>query len=156
MFQLIDFNKNGFLSPDDMHLWVNNIEKELQPQPDAKLIAKLREEMVVYTAAMGLLPGKESNREQFVKDMAAMGVREVAKHKKGEQTLLERVNNAWYDVVDTNHDEAITSEEYQAIAKACNLGDVGEFFKTLDKNKNGKLERKELNDYEFNQWFGLN
>ena len=59
---------------------------------------------------------------------------------------LERVHNAIFDIVDQNHDGHVTLEEYKIFMEASDhKSDVAEAtFKVLDKNKNGKIERKEL------------
>ena len=57
----------------------------------------------------------------------------------------------------TNHDGTISLEEYRAVFGIVEFPEsyVDEIFKAIDTNKNGKLERKELNDFEFKLWYGL-
>ncbi len=155
VYELTDFNKDGHISVEDWELWVDNIEREVKP--DAKLVEALRVRMREFCAAMGLTPGRKANKEEFLKGLAEMAARERAKRLRGEETLLERMNNAWYDAVDTNHDGFVTLDEWRTILKACNLNPscADETFKLIDKNKNGKIERKELTDHEFKFWFTL-
>lgn len=153
IFAQLDVDKSGYLSLEDWELTISNIEKEINPDP--KLLEALRTRMVEYCAAMGLTRGKRLTKEEYVKEMAKMAADEVAKRKRGEEPLLFKVNHAFYDVVDTNHDGHVTLDEYKAILRAWRFGPEAaeESFRVIDTNKNGKIERSELNHHEFNFWF---
>lgn len=154
-YKIVDYNKDGFLSVEDWELWVDNIERDVNPDPN--LIDTLRTRMREYCAGMGITPGVKATMGEFIKGMAAMAERERAKRLRGDETLLERLNHAWYDVVDTNHDGCVTLEEYRKVLKACNLdpSTADQSFKVIDKNQNGKIERSELTNFEFQFWFML-
>ena len=155
LFAQADLNKNGFLELADWELWVNNTEKACNPSPAVS--SKLRQAMRDFCAGLGLTEGKKSTREQFVKDFAAFAVVERRKKERGEEPLLLKLNVIWYDVVDTNHDGSLTLDEYRTVMSACNFDPsaADATFKILDKNKNGKVEIKELNEHEFKFWFAL-
>ena len=155
VFASMDLNKNGYLELDDWLTMVRNIERDTKA--DAALIAKLNEVMHEYCAGMGLTPGKKSTREEFVKDMAAFAASERSKTKAGERPLLFKTNDAWYDVVDTNHDGFVTRDEYRIVMKAGSYSTAAAdaSFDHIDTNKDGKIERKELYQHEFNFWYEL-
>ena len=156
LFDLLDRNKNGTIESDDWTIWVDNINEMVKP--DAKLIENLRKASSDAAAAMGILPGKKISQDEYIKNMAQMAVKENEKRNKGERTHTDILNDAWYDVVDTNHDGFVTLDEYRLVLKASNFGaeSADETFRILDANKNGKIERKELTDHEFKYWYGLN
>lgn len=153
VFVIVDFNKKGFMSLEDWELWVDNIQRDLNPDP--ALVKNLREVMREYCQGIGLKPGVQLTPKQFVQKFAVFAAVEKAKYDMGEEPFLFKLNHAWYNVVDTNHDGTITLDEYTKVTKACNFGDdaASVAFETIDKNHNGKLERKELNEHEFKFWF---
>ena len=85
-----------------------------------------------------------------------MAIAEKARKEKGEETLLHKLNDAWYDAVDTHHDGCVRLDEWRIVLRAGNMESAAdEIFKALDKNKNGKIERKKLSDNDFNFWYVL-
>ena len=154
LFNLLDYNKNGFLEPDDWQLWVSNIEKACKPDPP-QLIDRLRELTGVYFEAIGIKEGRHLTCDEFVKGFSEFAVQEYAKKARGETPILYPMNDAVYDVADTNKDGFVTLDEYRRIFQACNLPEsaADEAFKVADANNDGKLDREELNNYEFKFWF---
>lgn len=155
VFDRLDMDKNGYLSNEDWELWAKNIEKMVKPAPH--LMAALRARIEEYCAALGIVPGTQSTRDEFVKGIAAMAVIERAKSQRGEETLLHKLNDAFYDIVDTNHDGSVTLGEWKVILEACNIESsaANKMFNTLDKNKDGKIGRRVLTDTEFEFWYAL-
>ena len=154
-FDMIDLNKNGTLEEADWMRWAENIKRDVNP--DAALLDNLTKAMGNFTAAMGATAGKKLNKDEYVKVSAEMAVAEQAKKAKGERTLVSYVNEAWHAVVDKNHDGFVTRDEFHAIMKACNVTTemADARFNAMDKNKNGKIELKELSEAEENFWFEL-
>ena len=154
-FDMIDINKNGTVEEEDWTRWIENIKRDVNP--DAALLDKLKKAMGDYTAAVGVIAGKKLNKDEYVKAMAEMAAAETARKAKGEKMLSASVNDAWHDVVDKNHDGFITLDEFRTVMKACNatqaMADAR--FNAIDKDKNGKVERKELREAEEKFWYGL-
>ena len=50
-------------------------------------------------AAIGIVPGKQINKDDFLNSVAALAIAEKARKEKGEEMLPQKVNNTWYDVV---------------------------------------------------------
>ena len=156
LFDFVDLNKNGTMEVEDWLRYVDNINREVKP--DTRLYENLRQAMLNNIAAMGLTPGKKLTKDEYVKNMADMAVRENAKRSRGEKTYLEILENAWYAIMDINHDGVVTLDEYRIVLKVCNFSaeEAEAGFRAMDTNKNGKVELKELIDHELNYWFPRN
>ena len=154
-FDMIDINKNGFVEEDDWKRWIENIKKDVNP--DAKLIDNLTKAVTDYTTAMGATSGTKLNKDEYVKAAAKMAASESARKAKGEATLGSIMTTALHDVVDKNHDGTVSLDEFTTVMKACNAPPamIEARFKAIDKNNNGKIERKELIESEENFWYGL-
>ena len=155
MFTDTDVDKNGYVSVADFIKFVDNLAKEAPDRPD--LITKLRAVMVEWAAAIGIKEGIKASKQEYLKLMAAMAVSENAKVKRGEKSLIYKLDNALFDVVDVNHDGNITLNEYKLVMKAFNLDEASSEagFAAVDKNKNGRIERNEFIETEFKFWFSL-
>ena len=154
LFNLLDYNKHGFLEPADWQLWMNNIEKACKPDPP-QLIDRMRELFGVYFDAIGIKEGKQLTCDEFVKGFSEFAIQERAKKERGEIPILYSMNDAVYDVAGTNKDGFVTLDEYRRIFQACNFPEsaADEAFKVVNANHDGKLDREELNNYEFKFWF---
>ena len=150
-FTVLDRNKNGFLSQEDWTSWVDNLSKIIKM--GAKEEARLREVHVKFAAKLGATgPGVQVSVDQFVAAVA-----DFSSKREENSAFLTEVNQAWFDVVDTNDDGTISLAEYTKILQACNMSaEVAEMiFKAVDKNNNGKAEFKELAAMGEKFWFSL-
>ena len=155
VFKLVDISKRGYITLEDWELWIDNIERDVSPDPT--LVAKLRKSLREFCGAegIGLTPGKKSTLEDFVNDL--MPKFSAAQGEKG-QSLLRQLNEDWYNIVDTTKDGIwVTLDGYKKIMKACNFDDsVAEAtFQLLDKENVGKVKRDKLIEMEFEFWFSL-
>ena len=155
LFDVADVNKDGYLEAADLELWVDNIARATNAKP--VLVDKLRQCMREYCTAVGLTPGKRSTREQYIRDFAAFANAERLKKERGEELSSHKLNNAWYDVVDTNRDKTVTLDEYRTVMGACNFPEsaADAMFKLIDKDNDKKISRSEIREYEFKVYFGL-
>lgn len=154
VFVLLDTNKNGYLSLEDYELSTSKLAKVAEP--DHKLLTVLRTRMEEFCTALGLTRGKRLTKEEYVKATAKLAEEEVARKKRGEELLLFKYKHAVYDVVDMNHDGCVTLDEYKKVFGALVGGEHAEAsFKMLDKNNNGKIERSELNQHDYNFWYTI-
>lgn len=155
-FDRVDQNKNGTIEVKDFEDLLANVNREIKP--DAKVYENFRQVVMEHITNMGITPGKKLTKDEYVKNMAKMAVVENAKKGKGEKASLAKVNDALYDMVDINRDGFVTLDEFRTVTKVaygCNAAEAEAGFRAIDTNKNGKIERKELTDYEVNFWFGL-
>ena len=155
LFDFVDLNKNGTLEVDDWIRYVDNVNREVKPNP--KLYENLRQAMLNAIAAMGVLPGKKLTKDEFVKNFAEMAVTDSKKRSRDEKTYIGILENAWYDTLDINHDGFVTLDEYRIVLKAWGFTpeEVEAGFSAMDTNKNGKISRKEFVDHVLDYWFGL-
>ena len=152
IFEHLDFNKNGYLSVEDWTIWIDNIQRDINPDP--ALVEILRQKMTEYCAGIGLTPGVQLTQDEFVEKFANFAAAEKARHDRGEQPLLFKLNEAWYDVVDINRNGSLSLEEYSKVMSACNFA-ASSAFMVLDKNRDGRVERSELNEQQYKFWFSV-
>jgi hypothetical protein len=122
-------------------------------EPDPELLAVYRDAVDQQCAAFGLGPGKD----EHVEEMAKYCESEIARMKRGEETLLRKMHDAFFDVIaaDKNHDGFITVEEYKMMWKVYGLDpDVaGAVFKNMSEVQDGRIPRRELHEQSHNGWF---
>lgn len=153
---MLDVDKSGYLTRKDYDVGQRMIKLEMEPDPKLfALYCDATEEFCV--SALGLTQGKRLTKEEYVKQAANAAESELEKRKRGEETLLGKVQNAYFDVIDKNHDGFVTLEEYKLTMKINGLdSEAAEAaFKLIDKNKNGKVERRELIEHQLNFWLKL-
>lgn len=144
LFDSLDTDKNGYVSKEEFHTSINRLALKVTDRPE--LIEKLRKSTVELTDAIGLGEGEKPDKKKFLKLVAAFAVDQKAKADKGEETVTEKHNVALYDVVDRNHDGNLTWDEYKSVMVSSGYDEAAARieFDALDKNKNGKIDRKEL------------
>ena len=153
LFDQSDLNKNGTLSIEDFYIWIEQLEKEVKPEK--ALLTKLREKCQAFWENVGLKPGVQLTKQEFVDRLAEISVVERAAYDRGEKTLFYQYTDAVFDAVDTSRDGFLQLSEYQKMMKASNFdADTAEYaFKLIDANHDGKLSRQELLDYNSKYWF---
>ena len=150
-FHILDANKNGFLTQGDCTVMVTNIKKyiELSAENEAKLLRLLVEQC----ARLGVPdPDTRLSQEEYVKAAA-----NFASKEEENRPFVVEINQAWFDVLDTNEDGTISLEEYTKCIQASNFPPEAAkaLFDSIDKNHNGKIEVKELISQHVNFWFGI-
>ena len=158
-FTRVDQNKNGLIEAADFEVMLNNLAREVK-QADPKVHDNFRRILMdKHIVAMGITSGKKLTKEEYVKNMAKMAAVEHGKRIRGEKLSLAEVNDAMYDLMDVNHDGTVSLDEFTTVMKVaygCDAKEAEATFRRMDTNKNGKLERNELTDYELKFWFDLN
>lgn len=150
----MDSDKDGILTINDM---VDDIKKYKHLNSDPKVIEKYRMALCEFAASLGLYPGITLTKDEYVKAAAAHSQREMTTFESGEGSLLHKVNNALFDIVDKNHDGNISLEEYRAFTKMSSLDEsyADAMFKGIDANHDGKVSRMEFSNYELKYWCTL-
>ena len=149
LFDSFDLNKNGYLSTEEFKTGIDRLAQKVTDRPE--LIAKLREASAELTTAIGITETTKADKKKFVELLAAFVTEEKAK------ALIEKHNEALFDVVDRNHDGHITWEEYKSVmeTRGFNEPSARAAFDFLDKDKNGKIDRKELAIADVHFWTSL-
>ena len=160
LFIRLDRDNDGFVSMDDFMAQIDKFERDHVPTPSngessPELIQNLRSCMQEICSAMGLTPGKKATKYEFIRDILVYAPREIEKRQKGEDALIDKLNNAWYDAICTTHDGHVTLEEWRIITNAWQLDHsvADKTFSTIDHENKGKISRKELNEKLFMFWF---
>ena len=101
--------------------------------------------------------GKRLSKEEFLQQAAKAAESEADRKKRGKQTLLSKVHNAYFDVIDKSHDCFMILDEYKLTMKINGLGSEAAeaAFKLVDKNGNGKVEHRELIEHQLNFWLTI-
>lgn len=152
-FDSIDLNKNGLLAIEEIQQWATNLQEKCQSTPEK--VNRLRENLNEFWGAIGLLPGKEINKHEFVLGIARLGESELQRQRNNEVTLHSKLNNSFFDIMDINNDGTVSLEELKIMMEACNKNstEAESWMTAVDTNKNGRVERDELNKFEFDFWF---
>ena len=160
LFVRLDRDKDGFVSMDDFMAQIDMFEKDHVPMPSngdssPELIQNLRSCMQEICSAMGLTPGKKVTKYEFIREILVYAPREIEKKRKGEDALIDKLNNAWYDAVGITHEGHVTLEEWRKVTNAWQLdvSDADKTFSSIDHENEGKISRKELNEKLFMFWF---
>jgi len=157
LFIRLDRDKDGFVSMDDFMAQIDKFESEHVPMPSnaPELIQNLRSCMQEICSAMGLTPGKKVTKYEFIREILVYAPREIEKKRKGEEVLIDKLNNAWYDAVGITHEGHVTLEEWRVVTNAWQLDRsvADKTFSTIDHENKGKISRKELNEKLFMFWF---
>ena len=160
LFIRLDRDNDGFVSMDDFMAQIDKFEREHVPtssngDSSPESIQNLRSCMQEICSAMGLTPGKKATKYEFIRDILVYAPREIEKKRKGEDALIDNLNNAWYDAVCSTHDGHVALEEWRIVTNAwqldCSVAD--KTFSTIDRENKGKISRKELNEKLFMFWF---
>ena len=139
-FNFMDKNKNGFLTQEELTSRADKLKKITGVKDEEE--AKLREALVKLAVKLGATgPEVQIDQDGYVKAAA-----EFASKKEESTAILNEVNEAFFNCVDTNDDGTISVEEYGKVLQASNMKPEGAkvIFDLIDKNHNGKIEMKEL------------
>ena len=144
LFSQFDSKKHGYLSREDYELFHQKMAKIVTDRP--ALIAKAQEVTFMFTDALGLTEGVRADKQKYLALVAELAVAERERMKRGEETLVAKMYDAFFDIADKNHDGYVTLEEYKIFNHAINYppDTADATFSLLDKKKTGKIERKEF------------
>ena len=154
-FVVSDVNKNGYVSREDFMLGIDKLAAKITDRPE--LMAKAREVTEEYATAMGLTEGVKADKQLYLELAAKMALAETARAKKGEMTLIEKVENATFDLIDTNRDGVLVWKEYEQLTSCSNMEPeaLKAAFNFLDKSGDGKISRKEFMAADVQFWTTL-
>ena len=108
-FDSVDLNKNGYLTIDEFMQWAENMRVSCKAS-DSEM-TKLKEQLRIFWGTVGLKPGIEMPKDEFIQGMNRMARDELDRQQRGVKTLHEQLNNAFFDVMDVNNDGVVTLDE---------------------------------------------
>ena len=108
-FDSVDLNKNGYLTIDEFMQWAENM-RVLCKATDSQM-TKLKEQLRIFWGTVGLKPGIEMPKDEFIQGMNRLARDELDRQQRGVKTLHEELNNAFFDVMDVNNDGIVTLDE---------------------------------------------
>ena len=155
MFITIDHNKSGFITVNDV---VINVRKYSHLNSDPKLIENVRAAQTEFAAVLGIVPGISLTKEEYVSAYAKIAPGEVAKVRSGEGSAIHKMLNRIFDLFDTTYDGIVSKERYRNFVKVCEMfppSYIDSIYDFLDTKKTGKVERKEICDYQYKVTFTL-
>jgi len=136
--------KRVLFSPDRM--------KQLAGASDEQ-VEKMRKAVRNFFGACGVTE-KGLGREDWVEAHQVFTEAEKEKRKRGEQSLIAEISNAYFDVMDKNGDGALGLLELKTIMKAFKVPEetACAFFDAADVDKSDRLERDEMHDLFHRFW----
>lgn len=142
-FDTFDKNTDNYMTITEVLHWAERMKQMCDANEDD--IEKVRQALRDFFEACGVTE-KGLRRENWVEANQVFGEAERERMRHGESTLVARVGNAYYDVLDRDKDSLVSMPE---LKKMMNVFRVPEeaaytFFEKADLNKDGKLQRSEM------------
>jgi len=78
-------------------------------------MTSLQEQLQIFWGAVGLKPGVQMTKEEFIQGMNRLAQDELDQEQKGVKTFHEQINNAFFDVMDVSNDEKVTLDEVKVL-----------------------------------------
>jgi len=154
-FDFMDKNKNGVLTMNEIMWYARNLQKYTGKRE--KDIEPFKNVLKETFTVMGVTP-EGAKREEWLGKHANFCAQELKLMKEGKPTRMRRLYDAFFAILDVNHDSLLTKAEFAVFAKCVGWPeDMAEkFYKCADKNGNGWLEVEELHNACNEFWYHNN
>jgi len=151
-FDTFDLDEDNKLTFREVLFWPNRM-KHLIGANDEE-IESLRKAVRILFGACGVTEDGLC-REDWVEANQVFAEAEKQRMKRGEETLIAVLGNAYFDVLDKEGDGTVGLEELKTIMRAFQVPQEAAytFFDAADVDKSGSLERQEM--YNLNHKFWL-
>lgn len=152
-FDFIDKEGAGKINVLLVQNWATNMEKYCKATP-SKMV-KLRAQLYTFWGKVGLKPLTFMSKAEFVQNVNNLGMEEVKGRDGGGQTALEKLNNAWFAVVDANNDGMLSLDELQNMMRATGMNPEGAitWLQHMDSDGDGGIKKPEFIESEHNFWY---
>ena len=153
IFDMGDKNKDGLLTMDEILEYADRLQ-QLTNKSD-KEIHPLRESMRKHWKGMMDEDEDFAARGNWVKNVSYLAAKELDRIGKKEPTQMQEWSGIFFGLVDLNHDNTLSPDEFAIFCKCFGFPDdmVDDFFTVADTNKNGKLEWDEFYNVLFDFWY---
>lgn len=150
-FDTFDKNSDNVMTIKEVLHWAERMKQMCDANEDD--IEKVRLALKDFFEACGVTEAG-LRRENWVEGNQVFGEAERERMRHGEPTLVARVGNAYYDVLDRDHNSLVSMAE---LKKMMNVFRVPEeaaytFFQKADLNGDGKLQRNEMHSLFHKFW----
>ena len=108
-FESLDRDKDGVVTLNDI---VCDVKKYSHLNPDPKVVESLRIAQIEFAAELGIKAGISMTKEEYVRNYANLAPVEVAKVTSGEESVIHKLLNKLFDVIDKDHDGTVSREKW--------------------------------------------
>ena len=152
-FGYIDQDHNGTITIEEIQQWASNMEVLCKATPND--MVKLRAQLYIFWGNIGLKRDILMTKTQFVKGVNLFGTWELRRKKCGVVTHLEKVHDAYFDVIDTDNRGRLSLRRLKRILIETSMNSEGAnaWLKHLDKNKSGEIDRERFINFVHNFWY---
>ena len=152
-FNVRNVNKNGYVELNDFRIFAENLKKLTNNERPEALQRALDADLEL-AAAIGIKEGDKLNKDQWIDALATTAADFNARSKRGETLPSEKLTNGLFDSVDVNKDGTVPLSPWKSTSLSLRPTIwMRQQLLTLDKNKNGKIECKEVVSQHTKYWW---
>ena len=143
-FDTFDLDCDGKMDMDEILYWPDRM-RQLVNATDEQ-VDKMRAAIYTFFFNKGVDPVHGLTRENWVESNRVFAEAERERERRGEESMIALLSNAYYDVLDDDGDGTVSVDELKTMMKAFDVPQEGAytFFEKADTDKSGALERPEL------------
>jgi len=142
-YDTFDKDSDGVMTIDEVLYWADRMKTLCKANEDE--VQAVREAIEIFFKACGV--NEEGlHRENWVEANQVFAEAERERKKRGEQSLVALLGNAYYDVLDEDGDNLVSLPELKRMMNVFRVPEEAAytFFEKADIDKSGTLEREEM------------
>jgi len=150
-FDTFDLDGDNKMTLKEVQFWPERM-RQLVGASDEE-IESMRKAVRILFGACGVTD-EGLCREDWVEANQVFAEAEKCRKKRGEQTLVAVLGNAYFDVLDKDGDGTVGLEELKTMMRAFQVPQEAAytFFDAADVDKSGRLERQEMHELFHKFW----
>jgi len=150
-FDTFDLDGDNKMTLKEVLFWPDRM-RQLVGASDEE-IEKMRQAVRILFGACGVTD-EGLEREDWVEANQVFAEAERERAKRGEQSFVALLGNAYFDVLDKDGDGTVGLEELKTMMRAFQVPQEAAytFFEAADVDKSGKLEREEMHNLFHKFW----
>ena len=152
-FEFVDKRNRGIITIVEIQNLATQLEIFCKPTP-SKMV-KLRAQLYTFWGKVGLKANVLMTKKEFLENINKLGMEEVERRSCGLETVLEKCNKAWFDVVDTNGDGRLDFRELEGVMRASGMNPeaASAWLRYVSKEEEGAIMRHEFVESEHKFWY---